>query len=121
MRKLFVVLEVSQLNNEENRQQQAGLRVELPPRWAQRPAAPRQARVREGDMPEEPRWNEKQAHIIICHSLPEAEEYVDETLASNPQFKFVILESIALLETVPSPTLTKMWDANGQLVEKKDT
>jgi hypothetical protein len=62
-------------------------------------------------------WNE--VHVVMCYSMHDAEEYVEDILARNPQYKYIIFESAAFLETVASPTVRKMWDANGQLVETR--
>jgi hypothetical protein len=117
MRKQYLILETSNLPPEpvpeavgDPRLVQAAALVA----GAGRPRPPRVPRI------EDDRFIHYEGmRIVICFSMPEAEEWIDEQLAHHPNHKYIIFESVAFLETVASPTIRKMWDANGQLREKE--
>lgn len=124
MRKQFLVLETTQFEvpppapvaprREREIRQNVELRMGGEGGVAVRP----QPVAREGHFNPDPEryifWEETK--FVMCYSMHDAEEYVNIILERNPQFKFIILESVAFLETIASPTVRKMWDANGQLV-----
>lgn len=143
MRKQFVILEMTQLagvpdhaggeeaveldalqegaggririnRNGEVDRVQAGLRP--PPRERNRRE---RAAARAGLEEQRPdRYNRYyEVDLVRTYSMPEAEEYVAEALERNPTLKFIILESVAYMETVATPAIKKLWDANGQLRE----
>lgn len=103
---------------ERNRQRRVEMLVEA---RVPRPPAPPARRDRRGDGLEihDPerfqRWDD--VDIVVCDSIPDAEEYIGDVLGRNPQYKFVIFESISFIETVATPPIRKRWDANGQLQE----
>jgi len=114
MRKLYLVLETTKLAVPPVPHPRA---PRAPEEQAIRPRAADRQRQPE---PDDERFEIHQnVDIIVCYSMPEAEEYIDQQLERQPQYKFIIFESIAFLETVASPTIRKLWDANGQLVETR--
>lgn len=116
MRKQFLVLETTQFDRvQEPPPPRNQVRAEVAFNADGRPVvAPRQAVAQPRHEPELLR----QAAIITFNNIHEAEEYVENILHDSPQLKFIVFESVAFLETVASPTVRKMWDANGQLIER---
>ena len=112
MNKIFVVIETTQFNQKRD---EPGRGERVPAR----PAVAQQRRQPPADVPLEEidpvRFRRQDSAIIACSSMADAEEYVNETLMRNPHFKFIICESVAYLETVPTLPIKKMWDENGQL------
>lgn len=120
MRKQFLVLETTQFEvpppapvaprREREIRQQVELRVGGG-------GAQPQPVARENFNPDHERYIDwENTKLVMCYSMHDAEEYVNIVLERSPQYKFIIFESIAFLETIASPTVRKMWDVNGQLV-----
>lgn len=116
MRKQFLILETTQFN-------QAPPPPQPRPRVAEQAVRDDRLRVERAEIPQarpphDERYFGYNNEFIVCYSMHDAEEYVDNKLMNNPHHKFVIFESVAFMETVASPTVRKTWDVNGQLVGK---